>query len=113
KEGLIGFIFRVWDREMTYSDIIIAVSIGLSAVLAPLPTLMAALGFAITTYLIGFIKEEIIPWIKKGWNTLVDKIESFVQKAKEYFAGLVDDAVKAAKLFGREVLDFVDRAKKS
>lgn len=113
KEGLIGFIFRVWDREMTYSDIIIAVSIGLSAVLAPLPTLMAALGFAATTYLIGFIKEEIIPWIKKGWNTLVDKVESFVHKAKEYFAGLVDNAVKAAKLFGREVLDFVDRAKKS
>ncbi|MCL6605146.1 MAG: DUF2974 domain-containing protein [Paenibacillus sp.] len=120
KETLVQEVFKIWDGDIEIQHILIgaavlagvvATMITVGPIAGPLLILVGALKVVLALYVIGFIIDKVIPWIKEGIANITEMVETFFDEAAEFITNLVFQAVDAAKLIGSKVAEFTQQVK--
>lgn len=112
KEALVTEVFKIWDGDIEIQHILFAAAAVAAVFIAgPITILVGALKVVLALYVIGFIIDKVIPWIKEGIANIAEMVETFFDEAVEYITNLVFQAVDAAKLIGSKVAEFTRQVK--
>ncbi|CAH1207652.1 hypothetical protein PAECIP111892_02956 [Paenibacillus auburnensis] len=112
KETLVREVFKIWDGDIEIQHILFAAAAVAAIFIAgPVAVLVGALKVVLALYVIGFIIDKVIPWIKEGIANITEMVETFFDEAVEYITNLVFQAVDAAKLIGSKVVQFTQQVK--
>lgn len=112
KEALVREVFKIWDGDIEIQHILFAAAAVAAIIIAgPIAILAGALKVVLALYVIGFIIDKVIPWIKEGVANIAEMVETFFDEAAEYITNLVFQAVDAAKLIGSKVAEFMHQVK--
>ncbi|UQZ35420.1 hypothetical protein C2I18_18970 [Paenibacillus sp. PK3_47] len=112
KEALVREVFKIWDGDIEIQHILFAAAAVAAIFIAgPITILVGALKVVVALYVIGFIIDKVIPWIKEGIANIAEMVETFFDEAVEYITNLVFQAVDAAKLIGSKVAQFTQQVK--
>lgn len=112
KEALVQEVFKILDGDIEIQHILFAAAAVAAVLIAgPITILVGALKVVVALYVIGFIIDKVIPWIKEGIANIAEMVETFFDEAVDYITNLVFQAVDAAKLIGSKVAQFTQQVK--
>lgn len=112
KEALVREVFKIWDGDIEIQHILFAAAAVAAIFIAgPVTVLVGALKVVLALYVIGFIIDKVIPWIKEGIANIAEMVETFFDESVEFITNLVFQAVDAAKLIGSKVAEFTQQVK--
>lgn len=62
-------------------------------------------------YVIGFIIDSVIPWIKQGVEDIKERVVSFYNHSVEFVTNMVTEAVRVTNLIGDRISEFSQKVK--
>ncbi|WP_310551560.1 Mbeg1-like protein [Paenibacillus glufosinatiresistens] len=112
KETLVTEVFKIWDGDVEWYHVLFgAAAVAGIALAGPWAVLLGALKVVAALYVIGFVIDKVIPWIKEGVAHVAELVETFFNEAVEVITGLYFQAVDAAKLIGSRIAEFARQVK--
>jgi len=124
-KALVDGLFKILDGEVDLRPIALAgiavvgilvatigpVAVVTAAITAALAVLAVTIRALITFYVIGFIIDSVIPWIKQGVEDIKERVVSFYNHSVEFVTNMVTEAVRVTNLIGDRISEFSQKVK--
>ncbi|OMD41078.1 Mbeg1-like protein [Paenibacillus odorifer] len=125
KESLVEGVFKVLDGEVDLRPLAIAgitvvgvllatvgpVAVVTAAITTALAVLVGTIKALIALYIIGFVIDSVIPWIKQKVEDIKERMVSFYNQSVEFVTNMVTEAVRVTNLIGDRIADFTQKVK--
>ena len=125
KESLVEGVFKVLDGEVDLRPLAIAgitvvgvllatvgpVAVVTAAITTALAVLVGTIKALIALYIIGFVIDSVIPWIKQKVEDIKERVVSFYNQSVEFVTNMVTEAVRVTNLIGDRIADFTQKVK--
>ncbi|MEK5253488.1 Mbeg1-like protein [Paenibacillus sp. FSL F4-0125] len=127
KESLVEGVFKVLDGEVDLRPLAIAgitvvgvllatvgpVAVVTAAITTALAVLVGTIKALIALYIIGFVIDSVIPWIKQKVEDIKERVVSFYNQSVEFVTNMVTEAVRVTNLIGERIAEFSQKVKQA